>query len=64
MGEEFTELPEAGPQPGRRPTAEQLDAHWLKHTYRGDMPQLTWRAMLMGALLGGEIGRASCRERV
>jgi OPT family oligopeptide transporter len=52
MGEEFTELPEAGPQPGRRPTAEQLDAHWLKHTYRGDMPQLTWRAMLMGALLG------------
>ena len=55
MGEEFTELPEEGapegPQ-GRKLTAEQIEADWLKNVYRGDMPQLTWRAMLMGALLG------------
>jgi uncharacterized oligopeptide transporter (OPT) family protein len=57
--EEFTELPEVsasgeppcGPE-GRPLTPEQIEAHWLKNVYRGDMPQLTWRAMLMGALLG------------
>ncbi len=59
MGEEFTELPDEsapGEPPrgakGRKLTAEQIEAHWLKNVYRGDMPQLTWRAMLMGALLG------------
>ncbi|HAM35750.1 MAG TPA: peptide transporter [Elusimicrobia bacterium] len=54
--EEFTELPEAEagqPPKGRKPTPEEIEAHWLKHTYRGDMPQLTLRAVGMGALLGG-----------
>ncbi|MCX5795071.1 MAG: OPT/YSL family transporter [Elusimicrobia bacterium] len=53
MGEEFTELPDQeGPETKSKRTPEQIEAHWLKHVYRGDMPQLTWRAMLMGALLG------------
>jgi len=34
-------------------TAEQKDLHWFKHVYQGDrMPQLTWRAVLMGGFLG------------
>ncbi len=34
-------------------TPEQKDLHWFKHVYQGDrMPQLTWRAVLMGGLLG------------
>ncbi len=34
-------------------TPEQKDAHWLKHVYRGDKEkQLTFRAVLMGGLLG------------
>lgn len=34
-------------------TPEQRDAHWFQHTYQGDkMPQLTWRAVLMGGFLG------------
>jgi uncharacterized oligopeptide transporter (OPT) family protein len=34
-------------------TPEQKDQHWLKHVYQGDrMPQLTWRAVLMGGVLG------------
>jgi len=59
MGEEFTELPDEGAPgelprgaKGRKLTAEQIEAHWLKHVYRGDMPQLTLRAVLMGAVLG------------
>ncbi|MBL8763912.1 MAG: OPT/YSL family transporter [Phycisphaerae bacterium] len=34
-------------------TPEEKDAHWFNHVYRGDrMPQLTWRAVLMGGILG------------
>jgi OPT family oligopeptide transporter len=52
MGEEFTELPPESPEHHSKKTPEQIEAHWLKHVYRGDMPQLTWRSMLMGSLLG------------
>jgi len=31
---------------------DQRDALWLKHYYQGDKPQLTWRAVIMGGLLG------------
>ena len=34
-------------------TPEQKDAHWFKHVYQGDrMPQLTFRAVLTGGILG------------
>ncbi len=34
-------------------TPEEKDAHWFQHVYQGDrMPQLTWRAVLLGGLLG------------
>jgi len=34
-------------------TPEQKDAHWFAHVYQGDrMPQLTFRAVAMGAVLG------------
>jgi uncharacterized oligopeptide transporter (OPT) family protein len=34
-------------------TPEQKDEHWFKHVYQGDrVPQLTWRAVIMGAILG------------
>ena len=34
-------------------TPEQKDAHWLKYVYQGDqMPQLTWRAVVVGGFLG------------
>lgn len=32
---------------------EQKDRWWLENVYRGDMPQLTWRAGLTGFILGG-----------
>ncbi|NLO90857.1 MAG: OPT family oligopeptide transporter [Elusimicrobia bacterium] len=35
-------------------TPEQIELEWYKNVYRGDtMPQLTLRAVLMGAVLGG-----------
>lgn len=34
-------------------TPAQKDRWWLENVYRGDMPQLTLRAALMGMLLGG-----------
>jgi uncharacterized oligopeptide transporter (OPT) family protein len=35
-------------------TAEQLEREWFEKVYRGDdMPQLTWRAVIMGSILGG-----------
>jgi len=40
------------PEPSQKTTA-QIEAEWLKNTYKGDVPQLTLRAVLMGALLGG-----------
>jgi OPT family oligopeptide transporter len=34
-------------------TAEEKDAHWFQHVYQGDrMPQLTWRAVIIGGVLG------------
>ncbi|MBX3357383.1 MAG: OPT/YSL family transporter [Phycisphaeraceae bacterium] len=34
-------------------TPEEKDAHWYKYVYQGDrMPQLTWRAVIMGGFLG------------
>lgn len=34
-------------------TPDQKDEHWLRYVYQGDrMPQLTWRAVLMGGFLG------------
>src|SRR4029453_12594785 len=34
-------------------TPEEKDLHWFKHVYQGDrVPQLTLRAVLMGAVLG------------
>ena len=37
----------------RKKTPEQLDREWLRDVYQGDAPQLTVRAVVMGALLGG-----------
>lgn len=34
-------------------SVEQKDRWWLENVYRGDMPQLTWRAGLTGFILGG-----------
>ncbi|HCM40387.1 MAG TPA: peptide transporter [Bdellovibrionales bacterium] len=35
-------------------TQEEIDLHWYKTVYQGDnMPQLTFRAVLMGSVLGG-----------
>src|SRR5688572_33185735 len=50
--------PEEEPRPPPPPlagdaTPEERDAHWLKYIYQGDrMPQLTIRAVAMGAFLG------------
>lgn len=44
--------PEVPPLPADA-TPEQKDLHWFKHVYQGDrMPQLTWRAVIMGGFLG------------
>lgn len=32
---------------------EQIELEWFENHYRGDIPQLTFRAVAMGALLGG-----------
>jgi len=41
-------------------TPEQKDLHWLRHTYQGDrMPQLTWRAVIMGGFLGMAMAAAN-----
>lgn len=35
-------------------TPEELEREWYENVYRGDdMPQLTWRAVIMGSILGG-----------
>ena len=46
------ELPVAGFQG----TAEEIERQWFQQVYKGrgdSMPQLTWRAVLMGSVLGG-----------
>ena len=41
------------PEPPLDATPEQLDEHWRKHVYQGDdHPQLTFRAVLVGGVLG------------
>ncbi len=41
-------------------TPEQKDLHWFKHVYQGDrMPQLTWRAVIMGGVLGMAMSAAN-----
>ena len=37
----------------KQPTPAELELAWFRQHYRGDMKQLTWRAVLMGGLLGG-----------
>ena len=34
-------------------SAEEIELEWFENHYRGDMPQLTFRAILMGMILGG-----------
>lgn len=51
-GEDVVVTPEIPPLPADA-TPEQKDLHWYKHVYQGDrMPQLTWRAVIMGGFLG------------
>jgi hypothetical protein len=58
---------------GFQGTPEEIERQWFEKVYKGrgdSMLQLTWRAVIMGSVLGGvlsltnQIGRASCRERV
>lgn len=37
----------------KKMTPEEIELDWLKNVYQGDKPQLTLRALLMGAALGG-----------
>src|SRR5687767_15762513 len=44
------------PIQGFRGTPEEIERQWYEQVYRGRgdrMPQLTWRAVAMGSLLGG-----------
>ncbi|MEW6072261.1 MAG: hypothetical protein AB1726_06635 [Planctomycetota bacterium] len=34
--------------PTTQPTPEELELQWFRDHYRGDMKQLTWRAVIMG----------------
>ncbi|HLF48482.1 MAG TPA: OPT family oligopeptide transporter, partial [Methylomirabilota bacterium] len=48
--------PDALPVQGFQGTPEDIERQWYEHVYRGrgdSMPQLTWRAVLMGSVLGG-----------
>jgi uncharacterized oligopeptide transporter (OPT) family protein len=48
--------PEALPVEGFRGTPEEIERQWYEQVYRGrgdSMRQLTWRAVVMGSLLGG-----------
>ncbi|MFZ5478146.1 MAG: OPT family oligopeptide transporter [Myxococcota bacterium] len=46
-------LPHLTPEEIRTWTRAQKDRWWLENVYRGDMPQLTFRAAATGFLLGG-----------
>lgn len=51
--EGFQELPTSVPPLPADASPEQKDLHWFRHVYQGNrMPQLTWRAVVMGGLLG------------
>jgi len=41
------------PEQIRTMSLAEKDTWWLQNVYRGDMPQLTWRAAVTGMLLGG-----------
>jgi len=44
---------------GKTHTAEEMEAFWLEQVYQGDrIPQLTWRAVLTGGLLGSAMSIA------
>ena len=46
-------IPDSPPAPPGPRTPEDLERHWFEHVYAGDrVPQLTFRAVVMGALLG------------
>ncbi len=48
--------PDALPVQGFQGTPEDIERQWYEQVYRGrgdSMPQLTWRAVLMGSVLGG-----------
>jgi uncharacterized oligopeptide transporter (OPT) family protein len=43
----------ADQQPEKKMTPEELEREWYENVYRGDdMPQLTWRSVIMGSILG------------
>jgi uncharacterized oligopeptide transporter (OPT) family protein len=46
-------IPQLTPEQTATWTVEQKDRWWLAKVFRGDMPQLTFRAALTGFLLGG-----------
>ncbi|MCS7089227.1 MAG: OPT family oligopeptide transporter [Verrucomicrobiota bacterium] len=46
-------IPQLTPEQIRTWTLEQKDRWWLEHVWRGNMPQLTWRAAITGMMLGG-----------
>ncbi|MCE5244632.1 MAG: OPT family oligopeptide transporter [Syntrophobacteraceae bacterium] len=46
-GSQFLGIDPAGKTP------DEIELEWLEHHYRGDMPQLTFRAVLIGSVLGG-----------
>jgi uncharacterized oligopeptide transporter (OPT) family protein len=42
------------PPPSADASPEEKDRYWLEHVYAGDgVPQLTWRSVLTGAVIGG-----------
>src|SRR3989442_7845916 len=50
--------PKALPVEGFRGRPEEIERQWYEQVYRGrgdSMPQLTWRAVLMGTALGGAL---------
>src|SRR5438034_8849918 len=50
--------PKALPVEGFRGTPEEIERQWYEQVYRGrgdSMLQLTWRAVLMGSVLGGAL---------
>src|SRR3970282_2124591 len=50
--------PAALPVEGFRGTPEEIERQWYEQVYRGrgdSMLQLTWRAVLMGSVLGGAL---------
>jgi len=53
LAEGTTAFQPEGPPLPEDATPEQKDLHWYTYVYQGDrMPQLTWRAIAMGGLLG------------